>query len=282
MTLLVFGRTGQVARELARLAPDARFLGRADADLREPDRCAALIADSGAEAVVNAAAWTAVDAAEENEDEAHTVNAEAPGAMARAAAAAGRPFLHVSTDYVFAGQGERPHRPGDPVDPRSAYGRTKLAGERAVQAAGGRAVILRTSWVFSAHGSNFVRTMLRLGAEREHLRIVDDQVGGPTPAAAIADALIRLAGQGDALRGPQIHHFAGAPDISWAGFAREIFAMAGLTCTVEPIPTAEYPTPAPRPLNSRLDCSALEHTHRIARPEWRAGLRAVLQELGHA
>lgn len=282
MRVLVFGRTGQVATELARrLPPDVQplFLSRAQADLADPDACAAAIAGAQVDAVINAAAWTAVDRAETEEAAASVINGEAPAAMARACAIRGLPFLHVSTDYVFDGAGTAPFSPVDPVAPLGAYGRSKLAGERGVQAAGGNWLILRTSWVFSAHGANFVKTMLRLGRERASLNVVADQVGGPTPAAAIADALITCA---RAMLGGQpggLHHFSGAPDVSWADFAREIMGRAGLGCTINDIPTASYPTPARRPANSRLDCTSLADEFGIGRPDWRAGLAEVLQDL---
>ena len=279
--ILVFGRTGQVAREIARAAEaegaPVRCLGREEADLADPEACARLVEGARAEAVINAAAYTAVDRAEDEEALATAINGEAPAAMARACAARGLPFVHVSTDYVFSGEG--PHAPGDACAPLSAYGRSKLAGEEGVRAARGRHVILRTAWVFSAHGGNFATTMLRLGAERGSLRVVADQRGGPTPAAAIARALLIVA---RALRdgAPSgTHHLAGAPDTSWAGFAREIMARAGLSCAVEDIATAEYPTPAARPADSRLDCASLEAGFGIARPDWRAGLDDVLREL---
>ncbi|MDO5631784.1 MAG: dTDP-4-dehydrorhamnose reductase [Paracoccus sp. (in: a-proteobacteria)] len=277
--MLVFGKTGQVARELARLAPDARFLGREDADLTRPDACRDAIMDLSPAVVVNAAAYTAVDRAESDADTAMLVNGEAPGAMARACAALGVPFLHVSTDYVFDGSGDWPWQPGDATGPLGVYGATKLAGEDAVRASRARAAILRTSWVFSAHGANFVKTMLRLGAERDRLTIVADQIGGPTPAAAIADALVSMAGQMQAGKDGGVYHFSGAPDVSWADFAREIFAQAGLSPVVEDIPTSAYPTPARRPGNSRMNCDSLLADFGVARPDWRAGLAKVLAEL---
>ncbi|WP_199260819.1 dTDP-4-dehydrorhamnose reductase [Paracoccus binzhouensis] len=278
--LLVFGRTGQVATELARLAPGARFLSRDRADLSDPAACAAAIRASGCAAVLNAAAYTAVDRAESEPDLAHRINAEAPAAMARAAADLGLPFLHLSTDYVFDGSGARPWSETDPTGPLGVYGASKLAGEQGVAAAGGQWAVLRTSWVFSAHGANFVRTMLRLGAERDALRVVADQQGGPTPAADIAAACLTMLAAmcADAGRGG-LYHFAGAPDTSWAGFAREIMAQAGLSCRVTDIATADYPTPARRPANSRLDCAAILRDFGINRPDWRAGLAQVLQEL---
>ncbi len=277
MRLLVFGQTGQVAQELARAAPDARFLSRAEADLANPDACAAAIRDC--DAVINAAAWTAVDKAEAEEPAATVINGAAPGAMARACAAQGIPFLHVSTDYVFDGQGTRTFQPTDPVAPLNAYGRSKLEGERQVMASGARALVLRTSWVVSAHGANFVKTMLRLGRERPSLNVVVDQIGGPTPAAAIAEALLTAAAaMRDGAPGG-IHHFSGAPDTSWADFARTIMAEAALPCQINDIPTEAYPTPARRPANSRLDCRALEAAFGIQRPDWRAHLSLILKDL---
>lgn len=280
MTLLVFGRSGQLARELARLAPEAHFLDRAAADLGNPAACAAAIRALRPAAVINAAAHTAVDRAESEPDLAHTVNATAPAAMARAAAELGVPFIHVSTDYVFDGSGSRPWREGDATGPLGVYGASKLAGEQGIAAAGGQWLVLRSSWVFSAHGVNFVKTMLRLGAEREELRVVADQHGGPTPAAAIAAACLRIT---DAMRADAgktgIYHFSGAPDTSWASFAREIMAQAGLACRITDIATSDYPTPARRPANSRLDCAAILQDFGIARPDWQAGLAQILQEL---
>jgi len=281
MRLLAFGQTGQVARELAALG--VQTIGRADADLTDPEACAALIDASDAEAIINAAAYTAVDRAEEEEALARRVNADAPGAMARACAAKDVPFVHISTDYVFDGTGRAARGPGDAAAPLGAYGRTKLAGEVAVREAGGAHVILRTSWVFSAHGANFVKTMLRLGSERDRLSIVADQVGGPTPAHAIAGACVAMAGQlGRSPGKTGTYHLAGAPDVSWADFARAIFAGAGLPCAVEDIRSSAYPTPARRPMNSRLDCTATEAVFAIPRPDWRTGLRDVMRTLESA
>lgn len=279
MKLLIFGKTGQVARELARLAPDATFLGRDQADLLNPAACAAAIAATEAQVVINAAAWTAVDKAEAEEAAATVVNGEAPTAMARAAAAKGVPFLHISTDYVFDGAGDQPFSPDHQTAPQNAYGRSKLAGEQGVRAAGGDHLILRTSWVVSAHGANFVKTMLRLGKDRETLGVVADQIGGPTPAAAIAQALITAAGAMTQGAGGGTHHLSGQPDASWADFARAIMAGARLPCRITDIPSSAYPTPARRPLNSRLDCSSLQAAFGIPRPDWRQDLATILKEL---
>jgi len=280
MSLLVFGQSGQVARELATLVPDATFLSRADADLLNPEACAAQIRNSRADVVINAAAWTAVDAAETDADAAHCVNARAPTAMAAACARQGIPFIHISTDYVFPGTGVQPFRPTDPTGPLGQYGASKRAGEDGVRAAGGVFAILRTSWVFSAHGQNFVKTMLRLSETRGRLSVVGDQVGGPTFAGDIAQACVSLADrliQDRRLTGT--YHFTGAPDVSWADFAREIFRLTSRPVEVVDIPTSEYPTPARRPLNSRLDCSATEAAFGLQRPDWRSALARVLDDL---
>ncbi|MEX0303994.1 MAG: dTDP-4-dehydrorhamnose reductase [Leisingera sp.] len=280
MSILVFGSTGQLARELA-VHEGVVCLGRAEADLSRPGACAAAIRQARPQAVINAAAYTAVDRAEEEEALATVINGEAPGAMARACAEAGIPFVTVSTDYVFDGSGEAPWQPGDAAAPLNAYGRSKLAGEDAVRTAGGRYAILRTSWVVSSHGNNFVKTMLRLGKERERLTIVADQIGAPTPAWDIAAACLAMVRQLMEEPGKSgIYHLAGAPQTSWAGFAREIFAQVGVDCAVEDIPTSAYPTPAARPLNSRLDCAALETVFGIPQPDWRAGLNDILKDLG--
>jgi len=279
MTILVFGATGQVARELAAHV-GVTCLGRDQADLADPGACAAAIRDHAPQAVINAAAYTAVDKAEAEEELATIINGAAPGAMAAACVQLGVPFVQISTDYVFAGTGETPWRPEDAVAPPNAYGRSKRAGEEAVMAAGGAFAILRTSWVVSAHGYNFVKTMLRLGAERERLTIVGDQIGAPTPARDIAGACVTMAEQlrtDPAKSGT--YHLQGVPHVSWADFAREIFNQAGLACDVTDIPTSDYPTPAVRPLNSRLDCTTLETVFGIPQPDWRSGLRDILKEL---
>ncbi len=277
----MFGQTGQVARELARRVPvgvTVQFLGRDQADLADPAACAAVIVGADCDVVINAAAWTAVDKAEVEEAAATVVNGDAPAAMARACALRGVPFLHISTDYVFDGAGTRAFAPGDATGPLGAYGRSKLLGEQGVAAAGGRWLVLRTSWIVSAHGANFVKTMLRLGAERAVLNVVADQVGGPTPAAAIADALYVCAAAMVAGADGGMHHFAGAPDVSWAAFARAIMVAGGLDCVVQDIPSTAYPTPAQRPMNSRLDCGSLVRFG-LARPDWRAALADIVQDL---
>lgn len=286
MRVLVFGQTGQVAlalqRRAARQGIDMVTLDRVQADLANPAACAAVLASriAGVDVAINAAAYTAVDKAETDAGAAFAVNATTPAALAKVAATAGKPFLHISSDYVFDGSGDRPWQVDDPTGPLGVYGASKLAGEQGVRAAGGPHAILRTSWVFSADGSNFVKTMLRLGAMRSKLTVVADQIGGPTSADAIADALLRMAldlHQGSGQTGT--YHFAGSPDVSWADFAREIFAQSGMAVEVVGIPTTDYPTPARRPANSRLDCSTLTQVFGIDRPDWRQGLADVLAAL---
>jgi dTDP-4-dehydrorhamnose reductase len=286
MKALIFGTSGQVAIELARHASafgiKITALGRERADLTDPAVCAAQIAATDADIIINAAAYTGVDAAEDDRATAQAVNGDAPGAMARAAAARGLPFLHVSTDYVFDGSGTRPWAEGDAVAPLGVYGATKLDGEAQVTAAGGPHAILRTAWVFSAHGKNFVKTMLRVGADRETLSVVADQHGGPTPAADIARALLTMAtafSKGQGQNG--IFHFAGAPTTTWADFADAIFATSSMARkpAIIRIPASAYPTPAKRPANSALDCARIKAAYGIEQPDWRLGLSEVIREL---
>jgi len=284
MRVLVFGKTGQVAQELIRLTASqgivATFLGRDQADLTNPAHCAAIIERTDADVVVNAAAYTGVDAAQTDAATAQMVNATAPGAMAIAAARRGLPFLHISTDYVFSGASGTPWPETAVTAPQSVYGATKLAGEQAVTRAGGAHVILRTAWVFSSFGANFVKTMRRVGATRDRLTIVDDQHGGPTPAAAIASVLISIAKAFVAGKGRSgIYHFTGTPDVTWADFAQAIFERQANVPTIERIKTSQYPTPAKRPQNSILDCRKIKQDYDIAQPDWRVALALVLQEL---
>jgi dTDP-4-dehydrorhamnose reductase len=283
MKILVFGHSGQVATELRALNSDdiqITALARTDADLTDPAACTAAINAHAPNAVINAAAYTAVDKAESDTETAQLINADAPAAMAQACAARDIPFVSISTDYVFSGAGDTPWTPVDLTDPQGVYGRTKRDGEVAIVKAGGRYAVLRTSWVVSAHGNNFVKTMLRLGAEREALTIVADQIGGPTGAAEIAQACVIIAET--LISDPKksgIYHFSSAPNTGWADFARAIFDAAKLPCAVTDIPSSDYPTPAKRPLNSRLDCAATEAAFGISRPDWRVSLTHILTQL---
>ena len=280
MRVMVFGRNGQVARELQRVLPDATFFGREEADFNNASVVASRLTFEAPELVINAAAWTAVDLAEDRPEDAHVINAETPGVIAATCARNDIPMVHISSDYVFDGFGTRAFHPDDPTGPLGEYGRSKLMGERRIREAASVYAILRTSWVFSAFGANFVKTMLRLADERDEVKVVADQVGGPTPAADIATASVKI---GEALlqdpRHSGTYHFSGAPDVSWADFAREIFAQAGKETRVKDIPSSEYPTPAPRPLNSRLDCGSTAIVFGLPRPDWRKGLHNTLREL---
>ena len=280
MRVLVFGKTGQVGAELAKDA-SVTSLGREDADLSNPDACGEIVKGADADVIINAAAYTAVDKAEAEEDQANIINGDAVGAMAIAAAARDIPFLHISTDYVFDGTGAAPWGVSNTTKPINAYGRSKLKGELAITANSRQFAILRTSWVFSALGNNFLKTMLRLGAERDALNIVADQIGGPTSAADIAQTLLSMAAAFHGGKGVSgIYHYAGAPDVSWAEFASEIFTQSGMIVDVTGIPSSAYPTPAKRPMNSRMDCRALEVNFGIKRPEWRRSLSRELKKLG--
>lgn len=282
MKLLVFGSSGQLATALRAINPSASFVGRAECDLTQSsaDVIQGLIQRASPDAVINAAAYTAVDKAETDHEAAFALNAVAPGAMAIACATRNIPLVHVSTDYVFDGAPGRAWEPDDPTEPLNTYGRSKLAGERAVRAAGGRFVILRTSWVFSATGSNFLKTMLRIGAERAQVSVVSDQIGGPTPATSLAAALLVIAQElsnNAAVSGA--YHFSGSPCVSWADFARAIFAAAEQGTQVRDIATEDYPTAARRPLNSCLDCAATANTFGLSQPDWRTAAGDVVRDL---
>lgn len=286
--ILVFGRSGQVARELAELGEQAGramvFAGRETLDLAEHGQIEGLIARIGPSAVINAAAYTAVDKAESEADAAYALNRDAPAAMARACAARGLPFVHFSTDYVFDGALDRPYVETDPTGPTGVYGASKLAGEQAVMAVGGAAIILRTSWVYSVHGANFVKTMLRLAATRDAVGVVGDQLGRPTWARDCAEAaLVALDALGSDPGLAGVYHLSGGGDATWAQFAAATFEISaqrgGPTAQVNPITTADYPTPAKRPANSRLDCGKIQAAlHWRARP-WRESLAACMTKM---
>ena len=277
--ILVFGKTGQVTTEL-QSHKDVIAIGRDQVDLNIPTTCSEAIRQYKPRAVINAAAYTAVDQAESEEHLANKVNGEAPGAMARTCAGLGIPLVHISTDYVFFGNGSVPWQNVDPPNPKNAYGRSKFKGEQAISASGCVHAILRTSWVLSAHGHNFVKTMRRLSETRDHVAVVDDQIGGPTCARDIAQTCIAIAEQliQDQSKSG-IYHYSGQPNVSWCQFANAIFEQMGCKTIASPIPTTEYPTPALRPLNSRLDCEATQNTFGIARPFWRDGLGEILRDL---
>jgi len=294
MNIVLLGPDGQVGWELRR---SLSVLGGVHAltrqsplgcgDLARPDELLATIQAIRPDVLVNAAAYTAVDKAESDADTARTVNATTPGRIAKALATWGGTLIHYSTDYVFDGSGHAPRDETAPTGPLSTYGRTKLEGEDLIRASGCRHAILRTSWVHAARGGNFARTMLRLAAERASLTVIDDQIGAPTGAdlladvtAAILPALLRDA----SLSGT--YHVAAAGEVSWCGYARHVLAWAterGVPLkagpdAVQAIPTSAYPTPATRPLNSRLDTRKLRDTFGLTLPAWQLGVERMLSE----
>lgn len=284
MRVLVIGRSGQVAQSLLERGAEAgvsvEAIGRPDADLARPETLENALARTEADMIINAAAYTAVDAAETDEDAAHALNAQGPGALARLCAVRKVPLIHISTDYVFDGTADRPYREDDPIAPRSAYGRTKADGEKAVADSGADALIVRTAWVYSPFGKNFVRTMLRVGAERDTLSVVADQRGNPTSALDIADALLGLAAaRASWPTGAHIVHLSGTGDATWHAFAEAIFEAADLSPTVNAISTSDYPTPAARPANSRLDNTRLREEFGISLPHWRESLPPIVARL---
>lgn len=290
--ILQYGATGQVARELLRQAPahavQLKALSRAEADLADPEAAARHVRAEKPDLVILAAAYTAVDQAESEPGLAHEINGEAPAAIARACAEVGAALVHFSTDYVFDGRKGGPYREDDPTGPLSVYGASKLSGERMALAACPRTTILRTSWVVSAHGKNFVKTMLRLAREGQPLRVVDDQFGRPTAAADLAGfvlgeaARLAAAPAGDPAFG--IFHFANAGETTWRGFAQGALdlALGAGAPQIAPIATADRPSPAQRPLRGTLDTGKLEAVFGVSPRPWREPLAEILTELAEA
>jgi dTDP-4-dehydrorhamnose reductase len=291
MKIAVTGTQGQVVRSLAERGAargiEVVSIGRPDVDLTEPVALARAIEAAQADVVINAAAYTAVDKAESEPEAAMAVNAAGAQAVAQAAARTGRPIVQISTDYVFDGRLARPYREEDSVNPINVYGRTKLAGEYAVAAANPHHVIVRTAWVYSPFGNNFVKTMLRLGETRDKLAIVADQSGAPTSALDIADGLIliveKLAGGPRDIALYGTFHMTGGGATNWADFAAAVFEEAAARgrrpVAIEPIATAQYPTPAARPANSRLDIAKISQTYGVALPDWRQSVRSCVARL---
>ncbi|MEK7346985.1 MAG: dTDP-4-dehydrorhamnose reductase [Pseudomonadota bacterium] len=295
MKILLLGKNGQVGWELQRsLAPlgEVLALDRHSTDfcgdLSQPERLAQTVLAWRPDVIVNAAAHTAVDKAESEPELAHRLNATAPAALARAAAEVGAWLVHYSTDYVFNGQGDQPWQEDNATGPLSVYGQTKCEGEQAIAASGCRALIFRTSWVYAARGGNFAKTMLRLAAERERLTVIDDQHGAPTGADLIADVTahaIRCALQKPELAG--IYHLVAGGETTWHGYASHVVAQArqiqptgGLKVTdIAPVPTTAFPTPAKRPLNSRLSTHKLQQAFGLVLPPWQQGVNRMLAEI---
>ena len=286
MNILLLGKTGQVGFELNRtLAPlgTINAPGRETLDLMNEEAVANLLANTAPNLIVNAAAWTAVDAAEDNQADAERLNAGLPKQLAGYAAANNASLVHFSSDYVYPGDGDRAWLETSNTGPLSVYGRTKLQGDQAIEQSGADYLIFRTSWVYSARGNNFMKTMLRLAKSKAELNIVADQVGAPTPARLISQ-ITTLAIHGKLAKG--LYHLAPRGEVSWHGFAQEIFRLAQandeqLTMGPEsayPIPTSDYPTPATRPLNSRMDITKLEGALNIELPDWQSQLALTLGE----
>ena len=292
MRILVAGRSGQAGTclaERAGSAPDLEIVvaGRPELDIEQGGTLARIVAAAKPDVVVNAAAYTAVDRAETDEDRAFAVNVTGAGNLAKAAAAVGAPIIHLSTDYVFDGRKPEPYVETDPTNPQGAYGRSKLAGESAVAGAHPRHVILRTAWLYSPFGANFVKTMLRLAETRDEIRVVDDQRGNPTYVPDLTGAIIAIARRLAAT--PQAPDICGlfnlaAPETaSWCGFAGEIMtasqAAGGRAARIVPIPTSQYPTPVNRPANSRLDCRKIQAVYGIRLPKRAASLADCIRRL---
>ncbi len=292
--ILLFGANGQVGWQLQRaLSPLGTLtaVDHGDCDLASPDAIRTLIADVSPKIIVNAAAYTAVDKAESEPALAQAINATAPAVMAEEAKGRGALLVHYSTDYVFDGAKATPYVESDATNPQSVYGRTKRDGEDAILSVGGRALIFRTSWVFGARGHNFVKTILQLAGEGKSLRIVDDQVGAPTPAALLSDVtgqILAATRRGSEIEDARLYHLAAANPVSWCGFSREVLRLAATTPgfsnlpapeSVTGIATSDYPLPAKRPANSRLDCSRLEKDFDLELPDWRPFLGRMLQLL---
>lgn len=291
--IFVAGKSGQVALSLVEAAKKQgialQCFGRPAFDLSDAASARRTIADAHPTAIINAAAYTAVDQAESEEALATTINADGAGLLAKIAAETGVPFLHISTDYVFDGLKNAPYLETDPVAPAGAYGRSKLAGEQAVMAANPQALVFRTAWVYSPFGKNFLKTMIAL-AGRETLNVVNDQIGNPTYAPDIAEALLaviaQLNGQVPDKNTAGLYHLAGSGEASWHDFAKEIFSQTSQYGAKSPqvnaIPTSQYPTPATRPPNSRLDCNKLYDRFGIRLPAWQDSTRQCVKRLSQS
>lgn len=270
---LITGSNGQLGTELAKLLPEAILTDRTDLDITDEDAVKRYVKEHNIDTVINCAAYTAVDKAEDDAVLAAKINTDGPGNLAKS----GAKVVHISTDYVFDGSGHKPYQPEDEACPISVYGKTKLAGERKVLEYAAEAVIIRTAWLYSPHGNNFVKTMRRLGAERESINVVADQIGTPTYAADLAQAIVQILPQmNKANKG--IYHFTNEGVCSWYDFARKIMELSGLNCKVNPIPSSAYPTKATRPFYSVLDKSKIKEIFNVEIPHWEEGLKQCLKQ----
>lgn len=287
MKILINGRHGQVSHELQRrlgAAGELIVLGRDQLDLAQPDQIRRQVQNVRPDLIINAAAHTAVDLAESEPQSAFAINAVAPGILAEEALALDIPLIHYSTDYVFDGSKAGPYTEDDTPNPLGVYGKSKLAGEQAIRDVQGKYLILRTSWVYSTHGRNFLLTMQRLLQEKPELRVVADQIGAPTWAGTIANSTLALIErwQANEVANWGTYHLTAQGETSWFGFAQaigEALRQQGKPCAdLLPIPSSDYPTPAARPLNSRLDCSRLQRDWGVSQPDWQTALRECLTQ----
>ncbi|WP_010583529.1 dTDP-4-dehydrorhamnose reductase [Schlesneria paludicola] len=287
--IILLGENGQVAREVLKATSAAgipcRSVSSQEGDFNDPAKISDLLSECPPGSfVINAAAYTQVDLAESDRKAAIQINGLTPGVIASVCQTRGLKLIHISTDYVFSGNQQRAYREHEPTGPLGVYGESKLLGERLILENLDQAIILRTSWVFSSHGKNFVKTMIRLGQDRDRLSVVADQIGGPTSAASIAKTCLELVAKTNSLSPTSdlwgVYHYCGKPSTTWHGFAEEIFRQTGQNVVVSPIRTDQYPTPARRPANSQLACGKLQKNFEISQPDWTIDLSRVVKELG--
>ena len=284
-SILITGANGQLGHCLRDLATEYQdkyrffYTDVAELDITDATAIDKFVVDNQIDIIINAAAYTAVDKAEDDEENAYRINCTAVANLAKAAKKHDLSLLHISTDYVFSGDASKPHEETDTPAPKSVYGSTKLAGEQAIQESGCRAVIIRTSWLYSEYGNNFVKTMLRLGAERESLRVVCDQIGGPTYAGDLARVIFCLLEKESELSGTEFYHFANEGVCSWFDFSKAIMEMGGLTCRVEAIPSSDYPAKARRPASSVFNLGKVKAATGMNIPYWRDSLILTINKL---
>lgn len=285
MRILIAGSNGQLGNEIRELAkdyPDFDFIYTdiAELDITDGLKVDVFFADNTPQAIINCAAYTAVDKAESDETTAYLINATAVENLAKSAAKSGVLMVHISTDYVFDGKSYLPYSESDKTNPQSAYGRTKLAGENAVIQYAGKGIIIRTAWLYSAFGNNFVKTMIKYGTERDGLNVVYDQVGTPTYAKDLAKAILDIIPSASLKPGVDLFHYSNEGVASWYDFARTVIALSGINCDIKPILTEEYPLPAPRPCFSVLNKSKIKKTYKIEIPYWSDSVKDCIRRLG--
>ena len=280
MKILVFGKNGQVASAIKNISNNAIFFDRNEANFLDPDLCAKIVLESNVDVVINTSAYTDVDGAESEFESASIINGSTPGYIASACKKKEIPLIHISSDYIFSGNGHYPWKVGDKPEPINSYGKSKLFGENEIIKSNCQYVILRTSWVFSQYSNNFVKTMLKISSDNRKIKVVSDQIGGPTSAQDIAKTCLDIAKfLYENKTSSFLFHYAGYPYVSWSEFAKEIFLYAEIDAVVEEILTSSYPTLALRPLNSRLDCKDIYSVLNIERPLWKKSLKKVIKDI---